>query len=148
MKKDNVAAKPVVWLIEDHVDSRRILARVLNSGATLQCPCSFASCEEALTAIRTQPAPDVILLDFTMPVMDGVEMLTKLKSDPTLKAIPVMMLTAEGGRRNDLVVQVGDLLGIGVDLTNRVLDLRIDAIVDLRQALVDAAIAGRHRVGR
>jgi len=51
--------------------------------------------------------PDVILLDVTMPVMDGVEMLTKLKADPQLKAIPVVMLTAEGGR--DSVVKIARL---------------------------------------
>ncbi len=49
-------------------------------------------------ALAAKESPDLILLDVTMPVMDGVEMLTKLKSDPALKAIPVMMLTAEGGR--------------------------------------------------
>ncbi|MFZ5494878.1 MAG: response regulator [Verrucomicrobiota bacterium] len=49
-------------------------------------------------ALAAKAMPDLILLDVTMPVMDGVEMLTKLKADPQLKGIPVMMLTAEGGR--------------------------------------------------
>ena len=48
--------------------------------------------------------PDLILLDITMPVMDGVEMLTKIKADPELKGIPVIMLTAEGGRDNVLKI--------------------------------------------
>ncbi len=47
-------------------------------------------------AVAAKETPDLILLDVTMPVMDGVEMLTKLKADPALKGIPVMMLTAEG----------------------------------------------------
>src|ERR1043165_8512603 len=55
-------------------------------------------------AIAAKETPDLILLDVTMPVMDGVEMLTKLKSDPALKAIPVIMLTAEGGRDNVLKI--------------------------------------------
>jgi two-component system cell cycle response regulator len=58
---------------------------------------------EGLALASKQP-PDLILLDVTMPVMDGVEMLTKLKSDPLLKGIPVMMLTAEGGRDNVLKI--------------------------------------------
>lgn len=55
-------------------------------------------------AVAAKENPDLILLDITMPVMDGVEMLTKLKSDAALKAIPVMMLTAEGGRDNVLKI--------------------------------------------
>jgi len=55
-------------------------------------------------AIAAKHMPDLILLDITMPVMDGVEMLTRLKADPQLKGIPVMMLTAEGGRDNVLKI--------------------------------------------
>ncbi len=55
-------------------------------------------------AVAAKEMPDLILLDVTMPVMDGVEMLTKLKSDPNLKSIPVIMLTAEGGRDHVLKI--------------------------------------------
>ena len=55
-------------------------------------------------AVAAKENPDLILLDVTMPVMDGVEMLTKIKADPALKGIPVMMLTAEGGRDNVLKI--------------------------------------------
>ena len=40
--------------------------------------------------------PDLIILDVTMPVMTGLEMLTNLRLDPALKVIPVIMLTARG----------------------------------------------------
>lgn len=40
-------------------------------------------------------APDLILLDYNMPVMDGYHTLVELKTDPALKPIPVMMLTTE-----------------------------------------------------
>ncbi len=42
--------------------------------------------------------PDLILLDYTMPVLDGFETMSRLVADPALKSIPVVMLTAEGGR--------------------------------------------------
>ncbi|HOW68721.1 MAG TPA: response regulator [Candidatus Paceibacterota bacterium] len=51
-------------------------------------------------AVASREKPDIILLDFTMPVMDGMEMLGKLKSNTDLKSIPVVMLTAEAGREN------------------------------------------------
>jgi two-component system cell cycle response regulator len=50
--------------------------------------------EEGLAAAAKE-RPDLIILDVTMPVMDGVTMLTKLKEDETLKSTPVIMLTAE-----------------------------------------------------
>jgi len=48
--------------------------------------------------------PDLILLDVTMPVMDGKETLTALRSDASTKDIPVVLLTAESGR--ELVMEV------------------------------------------
>jgi two-component system, cell cycle response regulator len=52
---------------------------------------------EGLTVAQHE-RPDLILLDFIMPVMDGSEMLAKLKADPNLRTIPVLMLTAEATR--------------------------------------------------
>src|SRR5580698_6229332 len=39
------------------------------------------------------PRPDLILLDLNMPCKNGQEVLDEIKSDPSLKAIPVVMLT-------------------------------------------------------
>ena len=38
--------------------------------------------------------PDLILLDVSMPVMDGIETLSRLKAAPELSSIPVIMLTS------------------------------------------------------
>jgi two-component system, cell cycle response regulator len=62
-----------------------------------------ANGEEGL-AVAAREKPDLIILDITMPVMDGVTMLAKLKGDAELKAIPVIMLTAESGRENVLQI--------------------------------------------
>jgi CheY-like chemotaxis protein len=50
--------------------------------------------EEGITRAR-ESVPDVILLDYNMPVMDGYHTLIELKADPDLKEIPVIMLTTE-----------------------------------------------------
>jgi CheY-like chemotaxis protein len=46
--------------------------------------------------------PDVILLDFHMPVMDGFETLHVIKGDPQLSKIPIVMLTTEAGEQTVL----------------------------------------------
>ena len=58
-------------------------------------------------AVASREKPDIILLDYTMPVMDGFEVLARLRSDPNLKATPVIMLTAEAGR--DTVIKIAQL---------------------------------------
>jgi len=59
-------------------------------------------------AAATKEKPDLIILDITMPVMSGTEMLERLMSDPSLKEIPVIMLTAESGKDNVMnIVKMG-----------------------------------------
>ena len=51
--------------------------------------------EEALRTIEKSP-PDLILLDIMMPKLDGYEVCQRIRSDPSLKDIVIIMLTAKG----------------------------------------------------
>ena len=51
-------------------------------------------------AAASREKPDLILLDLSMPIMDGIDMLSKLKANPDVKEIPVIMLTSESDREN------------------------------------------------
>lgn len=83
--------------VDDSKTIRMIVGRSLkNYDCTV---CEAANGEEGLAA-AAQELPDLIILDITMPVMDGVTMLTKLRQEPGLQAIPVVMLTAESGAAN------------------------------------------------
>jgi CheY-like chemotaxis protein len=49
--------------------------------------------QAGLEAARAQP-PSLILLDYMMPVMDGLQMLKELRADTRLQQVPVIMMTA------------------------------------------------------
>jgi two-component system, cell cycle response regulator len=90
---------PKILTIDDSKTIRMIIAKAFRS---FDCEVLNAANGVEGLAIAGKERPDIIILDLTMPIMDGYETLTKLKSDPDLKAIPVVMLTAEAGRENVL----------------------------------------------
>jgi two-component system cell cycle response regulator len=84
-------------------------------------------------AVASREKPDVILLDYMMPGLDGFGVLTRLRSDPELKATPVIMLTAEAAR--DTVVKIAQLGVRGYlvkPFKGELLVERVGRVVDLR----------------
>ena len=57
--------------------------------------------EQALQLASSDP-PDLIMLDAMMPVLSGFEVLRRLKADPALRLVPVIMVTAKGHERDVL----------------------------------------------
>jgi two-component system, cell cycle response regulator len=85
---------PKILSIDDSKTIRLVLARLFRP---FDCEWrEAANGEEGLT-IATREKPDLIILDYNMPVMDGVTMLRKLREDAALKRTPVIMLTAASG---------------------------------------------------
>jgi CheY-like chemotaxis protein len=71
---------------------------------------------EALRKIRAS-RPDVVVSDVTMPVMDGFELCAAIRTDPALRAIPVVLLTMLGDETSR---QRGALVGASAFLTKPV----------------------------
>jgi len=106
---ENVAKR--VLIVDDDRDTREILVRLLTSQGYESL--AVASGEEALAAMRAEPI-DVVLLDVMMPGMDGLQVCEKLRADESLRAIPVILLTA----KDDLATRAkGMALGVGEYLT-------------------------------
>ena len=61
-----------------------------------------ASDGEQVMALAARELPDLILLDAMMPGLSGFEVLRRLKGDPALRAVPVIMVTAKGHERDVL----------------------------------------------
>lgn len=55
--------------------------------------------EAALEALRER-APDLVILDLMLPGISGMEVLETVRRDPSLKSLPVLMLTAKGQRKD------------------------------------------------
>jgi DNA-binding response OmpR family regulator len=81
-----------VILAEDDPDIQLVARLALKrAGFTVKV---VGNGQEALDAVRQQP-PDVVLLDWMMPELDGPETCRRLKADPTTAGIPIIFLTAK-----------------------------------------------------
>jgi two-component system cell cycle response regulator len=85
-------------------DCKIIRQTVVNTLRNYDCLILEAADGEAGLAVARRERPDVILLDYKMPVMDGSEALARLRADPELRATPVIMLTAEASRESVLKI--------------------------------------------
>jgi len=81
-----------VLVVDDDPDSRRVATNFLQAeGARVR---EAVDGETALVAMRRK-APDVVVLDLMMPVLDGFGVLAAMRADPLLSTIPVVVLTAK-----------------------------------------------------
>jgi len=52
--------------------------------------------QEALAAIESNRAIDMVVCDVNMPILNGLEMVEQVKRNPANKSLPILMLTTEG----------------------------------------------------
>ncbi|WVR09484.1 hypothetical protein IAU60_006552 [Kwoniella sp. DSM 27419] len=83
----------VILLVDDSYETRKYVRSIFSPY------CKVAEARDGREALEicAAQAPDLIITDVMMPVMDGFELLTKLKASERLKDIPVIMCTARGG---------------------------------------------------
>ena len=85
----------IVLYIEDNFHNRRIVNKVLASrGFTVV---EAEDGEKGLEMVRAM-RPPLVLLDITLPGMDGIEVVKNIKSDETVQYIPVIAVTASAMR--------------------------------------------------
>lgn len=80
-----------ILIVDDTVENLTLLARMLKDCGYIARP--VPNGRLALQAARGEK-PDLILLDITMPEMDGFEVCRQMKKDPILRDIPVLFISA------------------------------------------------------
>ena len=80
-----------ILVVEDQADNRRILRDLLTSAGYEIIQAETG--EEALAA-AARDRPDLILMDIQLPLLDGYEATRRIKADPELRAIPIIVITS------------------------------------------------------
>ena len=83
-------------IVDDSSVMRKIVERSLRqAGLDLSQVLEASNGAEALDVVK-ESVVDLILCDINMPVMDGIEFVRALQSEPNGKGVPVVMITTEG----------------------------------------------------
>jgi putative two-component system response regulator len=104
---------------------------------------AFTKAPDALEALK-ELEPDLVIVDYRMPEMDGLEFITRFRCVPTLKEVPLVMLTAERDievRRRAIELGANDFLNKPADPIEFVARVRnLLALHDSRHKLANRAL--------
>ena len=123
-----------VLVVDDSKSARLMLRKILqNLGMTVD---TADSAEEALTYLRDRK-PDVIFMDHTMPGMDGLTALRRIRSEPATASIPAAMYTSkdEPSYRNE-----AHAAGAVDILSKPATPEALSALLERMNTLLDAAV--------
>lgn len=116
-----------ITVVEDNPDNRMLLQAMLGDRYEIT---EYAS---GIAAIEGLPraVPDLVLLDISLPRMDGVEVLSRIRADARLKHLPVIALTAHamrGDREKYLAAGFDDYVSKPI--------VDVDALIDVIEKLI------------
>ena len=89
----DTAAKPLVMLVEDEPSLVTMLRYNMEKEGFRVCEAMDG--EEALTLLAERN-PDLVVLDWMLPIMSGIEVCRQIRRKPRTRDLPVIMLTARG----------------------------------------------------
>ena len=91
-------SRPNILVIEDNAEMRQYIVSCLDALFV----CTVAVDGEQGVEVARETLPDLIVSDVMMPKMDGFAVTKTLKTDPSTNHIPIILLTADGGRQSRL----------------------------------------------
>lgn len=120
-------SNPKVLAVDDEPHILFILSQVLNKKG---CNVLTAAGGEDAIKIAQKEMPDLIILDVMMPDISGYEVCQHLKSNPTTKEIPIVILTAEQNEEHkDAMYKLGVVDYIPKPFSPNGLSSKIDEIL-------------------
>ena len=103
-----MASRPKILIVDDDVNILKVFSIKLSTyGATVV---TAKNGREALTVAAAE-MPDVIITDYTMPGGSGGHLIERLKGDPDLKDIPVIVLTGRSFHGEEDIALKRDMVG-------------------------------------
>ncbi len=94
----NADGKSRILIVDDFPENIQMLMETLKDEYIFQ---AAKNGERALRLARSDPPPDLILLDIMMPDMDGYEVCRRLKADARTREIPVIFVTARDANEDE-----------------------------------------------
>jgi type II secretory ATPase GspE/PulE/Tfp pilus assembly ATPase PilB-like protein/CheY-like chemotaxis protein len=120
-----------VLLVDDEDTLRRVMRDLLEREGY-----RVAEARDGVEALDEvdRRAPDIIVLDLNLPGMDGYTVLSKLRSRPTTKSVPIIVLTAKGDEDNEVrVFELGADDFLTKPFRARALSARLEAVLARRR---------------
>jgi two-component system response regulator VicR len=105
---------PSILLVDDDLGTRMALRDFLTEAGFVVHTARDG--QHALRVLEKMDPPDLILLDYKMPVMDGKQFLTVKRGIPRLQGIPVVILSAATREWSGAHLEVEEVLSKPVDL--------------------------------
>ncbi len=85
------------------VDDSHIMRNIVkNSFTALNIPCEYKEARNGAEALHilSEHKIDLVLLDWNMPMVSGLDLLKKVRNTPAIKDLPIVMITSEAAKYN------------------------------------------------
>lgn len=118
-----------ILIVDDFATMRRILKNILKQLGFN----NITEADDGTTALEelAKNSFDLIISDWNMPKMTGIELLKKVRSDPASKDIPFLMVTAEAQKQNVIeAVQAGVSNYVVKPFTAESISEKLEKIID------------------
>lgn len=88
------ASASTVLIVDDCADDRFLFSRALRKSGLKGSIIEIEDGEKAIKYLQSESRPDFVLLDLKMPLVSGFEVLEWINGQPTVKSVPVVVLSS------------------------------------------------------